>query len=460
MTTPGRRPAGLEIDKLTVSYGDRRVLEGVSLTIAPGEFVGLVGPNASGKSTLLKAATRVLRPVSGRVLLDGQDVWREMSLGEMARSVAVVPQDFPVDFPFTVRETVLMGRTPFVGRLRGEQPADLARVRQAMESTETLDLSDRLIGELAGGERQRVVLAKALAQDPRLLLLDEPTSHLDLSHQVDILDLLLGLNRGVGLTVVIVLHDLNLAAMYCDRLFLLGGGRLAAEGSPADVLTPANLQAVYGSRVLVGRHPIYGCPQVTLVSRRRPTADQGDVPAAGEASLRAATGAAEAPDAGGRGKSAPARIHVVAGGGSSAGLLECLAAAGHRLTVGPVNAGDSDWHMARTLGVETVTVPPFSAVDREAVAKAAAAMGSSDAVLVGPVPFGRGNVAVLEAVLKAARAGRQVALVNGGPEEVASRDFAEGRASALTAELLAAGATTLSGESEALAWAARMGEKR
>ena len=460
MTTPGRRPAGLEVDKLTVAYGERRVLEGVSLTIAPGEFVGLVGPNASGKSTLLKAATRVLRPVSGRVLLDGRDVWREMSLGEMARSVAVVPQDFPMDFPFTVRETVLMGRTPFVGRLRGEQPADLARVRQAMESTETLDLSDRLISELAGGERQRVVLAKALAQDPRLLLLDEPTSHLDLSHQVDILDLLLGLNREVGLTLVLVLHDLNLAAMYCDRLFLLGGGQLAAEGSPADVLTPANLQAVYGSRVLVGRHPIYGCPQVTLVSRRRPAADQGDVPVAGEAFLRAATGAAEAPDAGGRGKAAPARIHVVAGGGSSAGLLECLAAAGYGLTVGPVNAGDSDWHMARTLGVETVTVPPFSAVDREAVAKAAAAMSSSDAVLVGPVPFGRGNVAVLEAVLKAARAGRQVALVNGGPEEVASRDFAEGRASALTAELLAAGATTLSGESEALAWAGRMGEKR
>jgi iron complex transport system ATP-binding protein len=442
VSTPGRRPAGLEVDKLTVAYGDRRVLENVSLTIAPGEFVGLVGPNASGKSTLLRAATRVLRPVSGRVLLDGRDVWREMSLGEMARSVAVVPQDFPVDFPFTVRETVLMGRTPFVGRLRGEQPADLARVRQAMESTETLALSDRLIGELAGGERQRVVLAKALAQDPRLLLLDEPTSHLDLSHQVDILDLLLGLNRGGGLTVVIVLHDLNLAAMYCDRLFLLGGGRLAAEGSPTDVLTPANLRVVYGSRVLVGRHPVYGCPQVTLVSRRLPA------------------GAAETPDVGGRGKAAPARIHVVAGGGSSVGLLECLAAAGHRLTVGPVNAGDSDWHTARTLGVETVTVPPFSAVDREAVAKAAAAMGSSDGVLVGPVPFGRGNVAVLEAVLEAARAGRKVALVDGGPEEVASRDFAEGRASALTAELLAAGAVTLSGEREVLAWAGRMGEKR
>ncbi|MCL6581278.1 MAG: ABC transporter ATP-binding protein [Firmicutes bacterium] len=423
---------------MTLAYGPRVVLAGVDLRVRPGEFAGLIGPNASGKSTLIKAVSRVLRPASGRVLLDGRDVWREMTLAEVARSVAVVPQDFPLDFPFTVEETVLMGRLPYVHRLRGEQPADLARAREAMVATGTLRLADRTLAELAGGERQRVVLAKALAQEPRLLLLDEPTSHLDLGHQVEILDLVLRLNREAGLTVLAVLHDLNLAAMYCRRLFLLGGGGLLAEGSPEEVLTPDLLRAAFGGRVLVGRHPVHGCPQVTQVSpglegpHRRAGEDGGPSPATGPVF-------------------AAPRVHVLAGGGTCGRLLEVFAEAGFRVSVGPLNAGDADWRTGRALGLEVVTDWPFSPLGRRSTRRAAGLMREADAVVVGPVPFGRGNLAALEAVAAAARAGRPVALVGGGPDP-AGRDFTGGRAAALIRELEAGGSPTLRGPAEAVAW--------
>lgn len=450
--------ASLALDNLTLAYGDRTVLTGVSLEVAAGDFVGLIGPNACGKSTLLKAVSRILRPAAGRVLVDGRDVWREMTLLETARTVAVVPQDFPVNFPFTVEETVALGRTPYVSRLRGEQPRDLARAREAMRATGTLGLKDRVLPELAGGERQRVILAKALAQEPRLLLLDEPTSHLDINHQVEILDLLLGLNRSGGLTVAIVLHDLNLASIYCDYLYLLGGGGLVARGRPQEVLTAENLELVYGSRVLVGRHPVYGCPQVTLVSQLR--AGGGE---AGESRSRTRDGAAalSLPTAP-AGRTPACSIHVVAGGGSSGELLESLVAAGYTVTAGPLNAGDSDWHVGRTLGADLVTIPPFSAVDRAALTAAAHLMKRSGAVLVGEVPFGQGNVAILGAVVEAARAGRPVGVVvgeKGEPEGglaavLAGRDFTGGRAGELGAELDRAGAIALGGTRQALAWVA------
>lgn len=443
-------PAGLVVEDLEVGYGTRSVLSGVSLDVAPGEFVGLIGPNACGKSTLLKAVSRVLRPAAGRVLIDGRDVWRSMSLGETARTLAVVPQDFPSAFPFTVEETVALGRTPYLGRLRGEQPRDFASTREAMRAAGVLALKDRVLAEMAGGERQRVILAKALAQEPRLLLLDEPTSHLDVGHQVEILDLLLDLNRRGGPTVVIVLHDLNLAAMYCDRLYLLSGGRLVARGRPEEVLEAGRLEDVYGSPVLVGRHPVHGCPEVTLLSPRL----------AGEAA-RSARASSVARKVGRRPETGPGAgvlpVHVVGGGGSAGGIIEGLVAAGFRVTTGPLNAGDSDWQVARSLGVKVVAVPPFTEVGRRAMAATVAAMKEAAAVVVAAVPFGRGNVAVLEAALDVARAGRPVAVVTGGGRDaMASRDFTGGRATALAAELWRAGATPLGEAREVLAWASEL----
>lgn len=443
-----RDGAGLRVENLAVGYGSDSVLQGVEMEVAPGQFAGLIGPNASGKSTFLKTVSRVLRPRSGRVLAGGKDVWRDLSRLQAARLIAVVPQDFPRDFPFTVEETVLLGRIPFVDRIRGERPPDRARAWQAMEATGTLALRDRLFSELAGGERQRVVLAKALAQSPGLLLLDEPTSHLDINHQVEILDLLKRLSRAGGVTVVVVLHDLNLASIYCDSLHLLAGGQLLAHGTPGSVVTRENVEAAYGGRVIVGRHPVHGCPQVTLVSEE--AGDGRDVTLA-----TGAQGTARAWPLPGS-----FRVHVVAGGGSADALMRNLARHGYPLSAGPLNAGDTDWQTGRALGAELITIPPFSAMDKESVRRAAAMMSEAGAVIVAPVPFGHGNLPVLAAAVETARSGTPVALMDAGQATGTRRDFAQGRATALLAELTQLGAALLAGPDDALAWVRGLAERR
>ncbi|HYG58533.1 MAG TPA: ABC transporter ATP-binding protein, partial [Symbiobacteriaceae bacterium] len=227
--------------------------------------------NGCGKSTLVKALSRCLRPMAGRVLLDGKDVVGLRSR-EIARKVAVVAQETTVEFDFTVEEVVAMGRLPHLARFRGETEQDRQVVREAMAATDTLHLAERLITSLSGGERQRVMVARALAQEPQLLILDEPTAHLDIAHQVELLDLTRRLNRERGLTVIAVLHDLNLAAQYAGRLLMMREGGRYAEGTPAEVVTEANVAAVYGSRVKVSNHPEEGTPHVILLSgeeRRR-----------------------------------------------------------------------------------------------------------------------------------------------------------------------------------------------
>ena len=252
----------LEIRDLTLSYGERVALRDVSLSLARGELLGVVGPNASGKSSLIRAITRVVAPLRGEVWLDGSPV-RHLSQRELALRVAVVPQNPYLPEAFTALEVVLMGRTPHLGLLQSEGRADWAAVRRALEQTDAWDLADRRIGELSGGERQRVVVARALAQETPLLLLDEPTAHLDVGHQAAILELVRRLCRSEGKAVLAVVHDLTLAAQYCDRLAMLSEGRLVAQGSPYDVLSPEVLASVYRTRVWVFAHPLTGRPVVT-----------------------------------------------------------------------------------------------------------------------------------------------------------------------------------------------------
>jgi iron complex transport system ATP-binding protein len=252
----------LEIRDLTLSYGERVALRDVSLSLARGELLGVVGPNASGKSSLIRAITRVVPPLRGEVWLDGSPV-RHLSQRELALRVAVVPQNPYLPEAFTALEVVLMGRTPHLGLLQSEGRADWAAVRRALEQTDAWDLADRRIGELSGGERQRVVVARALAQETPLLLLDEPTAHLDVGHQAAILELVRRLCRSEGKAVLAVVHDLTLASQYCDRLAMLSEGRLVAQGSPHEVLSPEVLASVYRTRVWVFAHPLTGRPVVT-----------------------------------------------------------------------------------------------------------------------------------------------------------------------------------------------------
>jgi len=252
----------VQAENIDFSYNDARVLRDVSFAVQSGEFVGLIGPNGSGKTTLLHLIDGILRPQAGLIRIQGAPA-HEMPRDAMARIVAVVPQEAPMIFPFLVREIVLMGRTPHLGKWRFEGEKDLMIVKRAMEMTDTLALADRSMNRLSGGERQRVLIARALAQEPRLLLLDEPTASLDIRHQSEFFNLIRALNRAQALTVMAVTHDINLASLYCDRIILLKEGRIRMTGRPEEVITEEHIHAVYETPVLVDRHPVMDLPRVT-----------------------------------------------------------------------------------------------------------------------------------------------------------------------------------------------------
>lgn len=248
------------------------VLKGLTFEVKAGEIVGVIGPNGSGKTSLLKLLARTLRPQEGMVTLFGRAM-ADMQQAEIARTVALVPQESAILFPFTITEMVLMGRFPHhrsAGNLYGfgwEGPEDIRLAEEAMRETDVIQLAHRLISDVSGGERQRAIIARALTQQPQILLLDEPTAFLDLHHQLDICRILRRLNEERGLTVVLVSHDLNLASQYCDRLLLLNEGTIYRMGPPADVIRPDVLETVYRCQVLVDHHPTSGLPRVTLPGR-------------------------------------------------------------------------------------------------------------------------------------------------------------------------------------------------
>ncbi len=255
----------LSAQQIEFAYNDVPVLHGVDLALAHGGLVALLGPNGSGKTTLLKILAGILRPRVGRVVYAGGNL-ATLNRREVARQIALVPQELNVPFAFTVWEMVLLGRTPHIRPLFGESARDTQAIQRALALTDTQALAARVFGELSGGERQRVVIAMALAQESRVLLLDEPTVHLDINHQVEVLELVRKLNRERGLTVLATMHDLNLASLYFDRLVLLKQGRIVAHGSPREVLSAERVREVFGAQVVVQAHPAHAeIPHLVLM---------------------------------------------------------------------------------------------------------------------------------------------------------------------------------------------------
>ncbi|MFP4170279.1 MAG: ABC transporter ATP-binding protein [Methanomassiliicoccales archaeon] len=234
----------LNIDGISFAYNSVDVLSSVDLSVDGGQMLGIIGPNGSGKTTLLKCINRVLQPREGTVYIDGRDL-SGLTRKQIALEVGVVPQNNAINFPFSVVDVVMMGRNPAMQRFEREGPRDIEIVREAMEKTGIAFLADRDIDQVSGGERQRVIIARALAQRPKVLLLDEPTMHLDVNHQLEIMDLVRELARDQELTVIMVSHDLDLAARYCDRLIMLDSGQIQAAGEVERVLTPENLRRVF-----------------------------------------------------------------------------------------------------------------------------------------------------------------------------------------------------------------------
>ncbi len=402
----------LKIFDVECSYGATKVLDGLSFTIERGSFTGILGPNGSGKSTLMRCISRVLKPSKGAVLLDEENLFG-LDLKDVARKMAVVTQETAVDFSFTVAEVVMMGRSPYLGRFQSEGEKDFEIARKVMELTNTLILADRSITTLSGGERQRVIIAKALAQDTEIILLDEPTSHLDINHQVEILGLLRRLNRENGLTVVTVFHDLNLASQYCDSVILMRDGRIFTIGRPDESLTAANIKDVFGASVLVGKHPVTGRPAVMILSR--------------EPRRSAKTGS----------------IHVVCGGGAGADILRLLASHGYSVSAGVLNTGDIDWETAKLLELRLAEEAPFSLISDQSHEENLELIKGADACVMAGIPFGHGNLKNLEAVCLAWEWGKPVLLIE--EQQIEERDFTGGRASLIYEELKKKGAVVLQG---------------
>jgi len=255
--------------------GDRSawVINGMEFTVRQGEIVGVIGPNGSGKSSLLKLLTKLVRPQEGTIRLFGAE-FGALSRESISRQVAYIPQDLSYDFPFSVLDMVLMGRFPHrrggLWNLVGwERQEDLAVAEEAMIQTDVTHLANRMIGTLSAGERQRALLARALAQVPRVLMLDEPTAHLDLNHQLDVCRILQRVHAQLEMTVLLVSHDINLASQYCDRILVMKQGAVVCIGPPQDVINPRVLTEVYGCQVLVDAHPDTGLPRVSLPSQDR-----------------------------------------------------------------------------------------------------------------------------------------------------------------------------------------------
>ncbi|MDP2746423.1 ABC transporter ATP-binding protein [Pseudomonas sp.] len=252
----------LQISELAWSpNGEQALLDGIGLAVGDGQLVGLLGTNGSGKTSLLRCAYRFQRPDQGRVELDGEALWSR-SPRWCAQRVAVVLQEFPQDFGLTVAEVTAMGRTPHKGLFDGDDLADVALVEQALARVGLTEHKRQAFAHLSGGEKQRVLLARALVQQPTLLILDEPTNHLDPRYQLELLRLI----KTLGLATLASFHDLNLAAAFCDRLYVLDHGRVVASGTPTEVLTEALLAEVYGVQALVDRHPLAGHPRITWIN--------------------------------------------------------------------------------------------------------------------------------------------------------------------------------------------------
>lgn len=438
-------PAAIALEDVTFAYISARgasapvgqgepVARAVSLVVARDEMVGLLGPNGAGKSTLLKLASGALRPQAGRALVDGLDI-RRMPREELARRVAMMPQDFSVQFAYTVRQVVELGRTPHLGTWGTLRPRDRLAVDEALAEVGLTALAERVFEELSGGERQRALVALALAQQAPIVLLDEPTAHLDIRHQIETLELMRRLNRERGLTVIATMHDLNLAARYFPRLIVYKRG-IVADGPPTEALDEATLSAVYETPVRVGI--LRGDERLSV----QPPAH----------ALAAHDGAAA---------KQRLRAHVIAGGGSGELVMRALADVGAAFSAGPLNVGDSDCALAERLATLTLVEPPYAPLSAEGLAAARERMIEAGAVLVCPTPLGPGNITLLDEALAAQRAGARALLLEPGlgasPSAgdaaglalVEARDFS-GRGRTVYAALLAGGATWVSTPREAL----------
>ena len=404
---------GLNIDVhgLTLTYDTHPVLDRADFKVERGDLVALLGANGAGKSTLLRCISRILQPTGGQIIIDGR-LLQHLQSKEAARLMAVVPQETTADFDFSVEDIIMMGRFPYLRRFQKENQDDYEIVERAMEMTGVTHLRERSIPTLSGGEKQRVIMARAVAQQPEVLLLDEPTANLDIGYQTMLLELAARLNREQGVTVIAAIHDINLAVHHFNRFILLAGGRVLAAGRAEEVITPENIQRSYGVPASTYRHPLHGVLQVSVAKGRKPGESGHDGPA----------------------------VHVIGGGEEALPVLELLDQKGCLMSVGPVSAQDSSCRFAHFHSLPVIIVPPFTSLKSEHREKHLELLRGADAVIIPPIPFGEGNLPIFEEVEKALEEGQRLYIID--IEGVEERDYS-GRARQLMDRLVSKGAVAL-----------------
>lgn len=397
----------LNVNGVECRYGSTKIISGVNLEVKPGDFIGILGPNGSGKTTLLKSISRVLKPHVGAILIDEDDLYTQKPV-DVAKKMAVVPQDSTVGFDFSAMDVVLMGRNPHLGPFQMESDKDVEVAKKAMMLTNTWALADRSINELSGGERQRVIIARALAQEPKILLLDEPTNNLDIINQLEIMDLVKSLCDKKGLAVLAVIHDLNMAARYCNSMLLIKAGEVYAFGEAEKVLNSENIRSVYDVDAIVRKNAATGSLYVIPLAPKKCSTEK------------------------------KCTVHVICGAGTGTMLLKTLLDEGFNVTAGVLNMLDTDYEACDLLNIPVVTEAPFSFITERLYEENLEKIKAAGMVVVTSVPFGSGNLRNLEAAKAALRYGIPTYVVEEVPIE--SRDFTEGRATQIMNELRAAGA--------------------
>ena len=408
----------IKVTGVDFSYGREKVLRDINLTVERGDILSILGPNGCGKSTLLKLIRGLLVPDHGQVLWHGEEA-AQLKRKQMAQLVAVVPQTLSAPFPYPVYEMVAMGRFACHSSFFSTDARDRKAIEKALAVTDTVHLADRMVTDLSGGELQRVILARALAQEAPVLLLDEATSNLDIEHRLEFSELLVRLNRELGTTIVQISHDLDQAAELSKQVLLLNShGCVAALGPVAKVYTKENLRQVFRVETQIDHNPYSGAPRVYPISQLASV--QQKLP----------------------------RIHLLCGGGSGRELLRRLNLAGAEISVGPVNRGDSDQILASALAVETIIEEPFCPISNAALQQAQKSAQQADVLIVAATAWGPGNLACIEMVREQLGTGKPVLLVDPDPK----RDFTAGKAWQLLQSIEQSGATIADDSKTVLDW--------
>ncbi len=404
----------LSVKNLNFSYNGKKVIDDISFDVEKGSFVSILGPNGAGKSTIVNLISGVKSDYKGKIKLEGRDI-RNMGPEEIAKIVGVVPQYANPGFNFTVSEMVMMGRHAYISRFESEKKEDFAKVDEAMEKVEILSFAKRKFNQLSGGEKQRVVVAQALAQDSPLLLLDEPTSHLDINFQIEFMNLFMELNRRENKTIIGIFHDINLAFQSGGEILLLKEGRVYGAGRVEDVLNRASIKNVFGSDVFVGRNPVTGKFYISPIFN-----PEIDLEMAGKPGKK------------------DVKAHVIGGGGAASPVISLLYNNGYKVSCGVVNTLDSDMDTARMLEIPYVAEAPFSPISPDSQEKNLQFIKSSDVVILPCVEFGPGNLSNLFSVKKAMELNKKVIIID--EKHIKDRDHTGGKALELYNEIISQGA--------------------